>query len=503
MAKKGKKKRSKRSGQRSKPKPEFRGQVEAELVDQLLYRFVALVKHGLELMLRNPSELARKEFRQNPDLVYSAEEIPALVLWVAVGAYELPWPAFCQHVLAHPKWAELLGVETQADLERLAVGLEHCPVRIIELAVHDGLKEGDKQDQRPAEQRPPVREECAEFISITLVLKLLKKRLRPFLKRLDQCDPKHPRHRPRTYRTRSFVLADLLRWMLGLQSTDELIRTLKQNSALAGVVNFRPGEIPSKATFSRRRMAVPLEDLKAILHELVEVLVRCKVIDGRAWVVDLTRVPTYSSVGKTYPNRTNGKSDSEAAFCGYPDNDGGLQFGYCLVWVVDFKTELPIAVVFGAGNAQDSPLTKPLLEQACDEHPQLARRCEYFIGDGGYDTLAIFDFILQRLRALPAITKNPRNASDPEADLATDALCVLRRRSPLYMALFHSRTSIERTNSWAKLTFSLKYHKQRGWNAVEHCVLFAAIAMLGVAWVAVKTGHPEKIRSARTWISRY
>ena len=26
-------------------------------------------------------------------------------------------------------------------------------------------------------------------------------------------------------------------------------------------------------------MAVPLEDLKAILHELVEVLVRCKVID--------------------------------------------------------------------------------------------------------------------------------------------------------------------------------------------------------------------------------
>ena len=94
-----------------------------------------------------------------------------------------------------------------------------------------------------------------------------------------------------------------------------------------------------------------------------------------------------------------------------------MQFGYCLVWIVDFKTELPIAVVFGPGNAQDSPLTTPLLEQACDEHPQLARRCEY-----------------------------------------------LRR--------------------W------------RRWNAVEHCTLFAAIAMLGGAWVAVKTGHPEKIRSA-------
>lgn len=498
-----KKNRRKRSGKRATPKSGFRSQVEAEVVDRLLYRFVALVKHGLALMLRAPSELARKEFRQNPDLVYTTEEIPTLVLWVAVGAYELPWPVFCQHILTHSQWAELLGAETQDDLDRLAVGLEHCSVRVIELAVHDGLKEGDKQDQRPVEQRPPIREENAKYIRITLVLKLLKKRLRPFLKRLDQCDPKHPRHRPRTYRTRSFVLADLARWMLGLQSTDALIRELEQNSDLAGAVNFRPGETPSKATFSRRRMVVPLAGLKAILHELVEVLVRCKVIDGRAWVVDLSRVPTYSSVSKTYPDRLNGKSDPEAAFCGYPDNDGGFQFGYCLVWVVDFKTELPIALVFGAGNAQDSPLTKPLLEQACDQHPHLARRCEYFIGDGGYDTLAIFDFILTRLKALPAITKNPRNAPDPEADLATDSFCILRRRSPLYMALFHSRTSVERTNSWAKLTFNLKYHKQRGWDAVEHCVLFAAIAMLSVAWVAAKTGHPEKIRSARTWISRH
>lgn len=86
-------------------------------------------------------------------------------------------------------------------------------------------------------------------------------------------------------------------------------------------------------------MAVPLDDLKAILHELVEVLVRCQVIDGRAWVVDLSRVPAYSSVSKTYPDRPNGKSDPEAAFCGYPDNDGGLQSGYCLLWVVDFKVD--------------------------------------------------------------------------------------------------------------------------------------------------------------------
>ena len=118
-------------------------------MDRLLYSFVALVKKGLELMLHDPSELTRKEFRKYPKLVLTADKIPVLVLWTATGAYELPWPEFCQHVLTHPAWAELLGVQTQADLDRLSTGLENCQVRLIELAVHDGLKEGDKQDQRP------------------------------------------------------------------------------------------------------------------------------------------------------------------------------------------------------------------------------------------------------------------------------------------------------------------------------------------------------------------
>lgn len=494
-------KRSSRSRCSPQPKPAFRSRVEAEMVDELLRRFVALVKHGLELMLQAPSERAREEFRKKPALAYGPADIPVLVAWTAQGAYEMAWPAFCQHVLTRPQWRELLGAQTQAELDDLASGFEHVQMRLIELAIHDALKEGDKQDTRPEGQKAAVQEECAEFIGAAQVIRLLKKRLRPLLKGLDAQDPPHPSHRPRTYRSRSFLLADLLRWMLHLSSTDELIRKLQQHPHLAGAVNFQPGQIPSKATFSRRRMAIPLDDLKTILHELVEVLRRMKVIDGRAWIIDLTRLPTYSSVGKEYPDRPNGKSDPEAAFCGYLDNDGGLQFGYSLLFVVDFKTELPLALLFAAGDAEDSPLAEPLLEQARTEHPALAERCELVIGDGSYDVVHIFAYILHRLRALPVITKNPRRAADPQADLATDTLCLLRRPSPWHRAISRSRTAIERHNSRTKLTFNLKYHKNRGRNAVEHCVLFAMIAMLGVAWVAVKTGHPEKIRSAWTWIS--
>ena len=244
-------------GLRAKVKAAFRDQVPAEVVDQLIHRFVTLVKHGSELMLRDPS-VGPSGVRQHPDLVYTIEEIGVLVLWAAVGAYELPWSAFSPARADPPAVGRGgTGVATQADLDRLAVDLEHYPIRVIELAVHDGLKAGDKQDPRPVEQRPSVQAENAKYIRITLVLKLLKKRLRPFLHRLDRCDPKRPRHRPRTYRTRAFVLADLARWILGLPSTDALIRELAQNPDLAGVVNFRQDEIPSKATFSRRRMAVP------------------------------------------------------------------------------------------------------------------------------------------------------------------------------------------------------------------------------------------------------
>src|SRR5512147_2144490 len=170
---------------KKKAKPVFRGQVETDLIDQLLRRFVVLVKRGLELMLTEPSELVREECRQQPELAYQARDIPALVLWTAVGISEQSWAEFSQQVLGQPAWQEVLGVSTAADLERLDEAIqqwERLPNRLIELAVHDGLKEGDKREQRPVGQKPAVQPESAQFIGASRVLKLLKKQLRPWLK---------------------------------------------------------------------------------------------------------------------------------------------------------------------------------------------------------------------------------------------------------------------------------------------------------------------------------
>lgn len=497
----------KRSGLRQKRPVKFRTNVACDQVDYLLRALIQTVKQGLALLLSEPSALSQKVLRQNPQWAVNAEMNLVLVTWAAFVAWDKPWAEFCQLVLADPVWQALLATPDQPTLDERRVQFGAVIPRLVELAVHDALKAGDKQDNRAEAERTPVETEFSQRIGAAEVFKRLKKRIRPWLEALDQADPvkrgQHsPPHRPRTYWTRSFLLADLLRWLLHLASTDELIRELADYAHLAGAVNFKPGVIPDKSTFSRRRQLIPMAELMAILHQLVRLLIKFKVIDGQAWIIDLTRVPTHSSVKKAYPDRPNNKSDPEAEFCGYRDNDDALQFGYCLLFVIDFKTELPFACLFANGSAHDSPLAEPILQQALAQHPDLTARCTYAMADGNYDTSPFFSFVLNKLGAIPVVTKNPRHASDPAADLATDTLALLRRPGPLHQALFNCRSSVERTNSRAKLLFNLKYHKHRGWEAVQRCCLLSTIAMLTVALVAIETGHPDKLRKGWTWIRR-
>jgi len=497
----------KRSALRGKRPVKFRTNVPADQVDHLLRAFIKTVKKGLALILSEPSELSQKVLRQTPLWEVSAEMNLVLVTWAAFMAWDKPWAEFCQLVLVDPVWQTLLASPDQQTLDERQVQFGAVIPRLVELAVHDALKAGDKQDNRAEEDQRPVETEFSRRIGVAEVLKRLKKRIRTRLKELDQADPvkrRHHRapHRPREYWTRSFFLADLLRWLLHLSSTDELIRELEDYAHLAGAVNFKPGLIPNKSTFSRRRQLIPMATLTAILHELVSLLIKFKVIEGQAWIIDLTRIPTHSSIKKNYPDRPHNKSDPDAEFCGYRDNDDALQLGYSLLFVIDFKSELPFACLFAHGSANDSPLAEPILHQALDEHPDLTRRCTYAMADGNYDTIPFFTFVLNNLRAVPVVTKNPRHATDPDADLATDTLALMRRPGPMHQALFNCRSSVERTNSRVKLMFNLKYHKHRGWQAVQRCCLLSTIAMLTVALVAIETGHPDKIRQGWTWIRR-
>ena len=114
-------------------------------------------------MLKSPSELASKAFREAPELIYAVGDITRLVAWAACGAYEMDWDQFCRHVLSHLAWCELLEVQDQAGLDHLKGDFSQAQVRLIELAVHDGLKAGDQCDTRPEGQRSKVRDQFANY----------------------------------------------------------------------------------------------------------------------------------------------------------------------------------------------------------------------------------------------------------------------------------------------------------------------------------------------------
>ena len=496
--------RSRRRGKRvgrQKPSSRFRSQVPDELVARLIGRLVTLIAHGLELLLTEPSELAQQWQKRHPEEWFEAEQVPYILLWVVMQAWETDLAGLTKRLDDDVR--ALLGADFVWDSARIEQEFARLHPRVVELAIHDALKEGDKEDPRPPEERPTPQEEYAEAIGIAQFLKRFKRRVRDLLKHMDQQDRASRVGAPRRYRSRSFLFADMVRWLLRLRSTEELLRKLRRYPFLAGAVNFQPGQIPHKSTFSRRRPLIPFPLLLELFHALVEVLAKMGVISGQALIIDLTSLQTYSNVAKELQRPPEQRSDPEARFRGFNAADGLIQYGYNVILVVDFKTELPIAFLFVAGNEQDSPHAVPALEQAEQEHPTVVAHTDFLFADGNYDAVHIFQHILHRIGAMPLITKNPRNAADPEADLLTDELCVLYRKGLLHKALFRTRTGIERTNSRFKLDFNLKYHKNRGFAAVRLCAIIACIAMLALAVVAMDTGHPSKMRCPITWVELF
>lgn len=224
----GKKSGQKGDTKKQKAAIEFRTGIPRERVDHLLKQFIGTVRTGLDLVLNDPSELSCKVLKQNPQWLLSPEIKLVLLTWAAYAAWDKPWAEFCQVILSDLEWQALVAVSDQASLDHRQAQFGQVVPRLVELAVHDALKAGDKQDNRSAAAKRAVEREFDQDIGVAEVLKRLKKRIRPMLKRQDQADRRRQNHRPRDYLSRSFILADLMRWLLHLPSTDALIRKLKK-----------------------------------------------------------------------------------------------------------------------------------------------------------------------------------------------------------------------------------------------------------------------------------
>ena len=197
---------------------------------------------------------------------------------------------------------------------------------------------------------------------------------------------------PRTYRPVSFWRAYLVSYLLNMNSTNDLIRRLQQDSELMLLCGFNA--IPHRTTFGRffERLSKHHDLVVECMAPLVEQFKEIYPDLGERVALDSTPVPSHSNPYK------EPKSDSEADWAikkkpaGKEGEDEAV-WGFKLQTVVDATHEVPLANFVTSGNTNDNPELRPLLDQMRKSHAWA--NPQYVMADRGYDSLANHRYIMR------------------------------------------------------------------------------------------------------------
>lgn len=277
------------------------------------------------------------------------------------------------------------------------------------------------------------------------------------------------RRGPKGYPVKVLWHCFIARYVLDLDSTAALIRTLTNNPYIAAACGLpSPDAIPHEATFSRffaklaRKNIVPL--MKDVSRRLVRKHYETLPGFGQRVALDSTVIKAWSNGGKPK------KSDQEAGWAIKKGTQGvkEMTYGWKLHLLVDCEYELPIAAHVSAGNVHDAIRATHVLSEArftySRFHPQ------YLMADKGYSGAPLFRTIRNHYHARPII----------EVSAAHKKL--LKRlgqeqKTPEWKALYKQRQSVERAFSRLKGQRSLnRVTVRRRPKVTVHCYL-ALIAM--------------------------
>lgn len=191
--------------------------------------------------------------------------------------------------------------------------------------------------------------------------------------------------------------AYLASYYWNLPHTNALIRKLEDEPQLRAVCGFGD-ELPGRRTFNRfiQRLGGHHDLVAICLADLTDQLRDCLPGFGDVVAIDSTDVPTHSN-----PNRkskvTREVSDPEAKWgvkhsARSPNSEQTEYFfGYKVHMVADATYDLPIALKVTAGNRNDSPELRAVMDQAFDIFDWF--QPEAALADRGYDAHANFEYL--------------------------------------------------------------------------------------------------------------
>lgn len=346
------------------------------------------------------------------------------------------------------------------------------------------------------------------------------------------------------YSLEVMLKAYLAGYVLGVKSTNDLIRRLQENPVLALVCGFDlTKSLPHRTTFNR--FFNKLSEYQTLVNEcLNETASRLhEIIPDFGEIVAIDTTPIHSH---SHPNK-NPISDPEAGFVYKGGTQGKYKwgFGYYFHLVIDANLELPIEGKLNFWNEREKPTALPLLKKAHDELQWFSPKT--VLADAGYDAYHVYEDIVKELDAEPIINlatkKAPLVSGSAQRPICPGGLplvhrrkvrgqnewgcpaklgkakCPLPEKCPLKVALIHpehdyrrfgyhiprthpewqelynKRSAVERVFSRLKDKRRLDSHCFRGFQKINlHCIL-SILVMQAMALVRIEAGQLNEIRA--------
>ena len=304
------------------------------------------------------------------------------------------------------------------------------------------------------------------------------------------------RRGPKGHSTVALWHAFVAKYLLGLASTDALIRALHDNPYLADVCGFTT--IPHKSTFSRFYARLASPEFLPLVQVIFERMVRQRMATipgfGKRVAIDSTTLKGWANGAKAK------KVDPDAGWSVKGGTQGvkEMVFGYKLHLLLDTESELPISAVVTAGNRSDTTHLPIVLEEARRIATQW--KPDAVMGDKGYDAATNYAFIYDQMGAVPIIPLNQRRTEKGGRVPKRSALHlrfldlrkhgVFARESVQWKALYSQRGAVERAFSRLKGQRALnKITVRRMAKVTVHCYL---------SLIAMQASHSLSVQGIQT-----
>lgn len=196
------------------------------------------------------------------------------------------------------------------------------------------------------------------------------------------------------------------------KGTDMLIEELSRNGQLRYVCGFRKYEkirdqrtgeiietkpkIPKAWNYTRflKNLIEEQELVNKMFDESLETIMKLLPDFGQTLAVDGKAIQSYATKENKKKKR-DGRRDKDAntgikKYTGVNEDGSAWEkvvswFGYKLHLVVDAKYELPVGFTVTKASQAEIPEAKKIISEITEKHPVIMDRCEYWLGDRGYD----------------------------------------------------------------------------------------------------------------------